>query len=117
MASGCGAQDPPQEPQEGDLRLVPTFRLPNGTDVCDEYHAGAVQLYRNGNWSAICPRSFAGNEEEFTLDAQVICRQLGFPFGSVMGLTVADIAAENRADNIVATRVREPARRSTSVLF
>ena len=60
----------------------------NGTAVatatCDEVHFGGVELFRDGIWGRICVGRFGGDPEEFTLDAQVVCRQLGFPFGSVM---------------------------------
>eukprot|EP00892_Ulva_mutabilis_P007291 jgi/Ulvmu1/4934/UM204_0006.1 len=80
--SGCEASATP--PAEGDVRLVPL----NGTDVptaaCDDVHFGGVELFREGQWGRICAGRFGGEQEDFTLDAQVVCRQLGFPFGTIM---------------------------------
>lgn len=60
----------------------------NGTAVptapCDDVHLGAVELFIEGRWGRICNGDFGGDPEEFTLDAQVVCRQLGFPYGTVM---------------------------------
>lgn len=106
--TGCGAQEPPEEPQEGDLRLVPSVRVPGGTATCDEYHTGAVQMFRNGNWTGFCQAVRTEDEDSFTVDAQVICRQLGFPFGTVTTLSVAGIAPEDRADSIAFTSVLPP---------
>ena len=66
------------------MRLVPLNGTAVATAVCDDVHFGGVELFRKGVWGRICPGPFGGGAEDFTLDAQVICRQLGFPFGSVM---------------------------------
>lgn len=80
--SGCDA--PASAPVDGDVRLVPLNGTAVATATCDEVHFGGVELFRDGIWGRICVGRFGGDPEEFTLDAQVVCRQLGFPFGSVM---------------------------------
>ena len=54
------------------------------TAVCDDVHFGGVELFREGVWGRICTGPFPRGTAEFTLDAQVVCRQLGFPFGTLM---------------------------------
>ena len=54
------------------------------TAVCDDVHFGGVELFREGVWGRICTGPFPSGTAEFTLDAQVVCRQLGFPFGTLM---------------------------------
>lgn len=66
---------------DGDIRLVPLSGAAAATATCDDVHFGVVELFRDGIWGLICGGRAA---EKFTLDAQVICRQLGFPFGSIM---------------------------------
>eukprot|EP00892_Ulva_mutabilis_P007289 jgi/Ulvmu1/4932/UM204_0003.1 len=80
--SGCEA--PAAPPAEGDVRLVPLNGTAVATAACDDVHFGGVELFREGQWGRICAGRFGGDPEEFTVDAQVVCRQLGFPFGTVM---------------------------------
>ena len=40
---------------------------------------GAVEIYNRGRWGAVCIGG--GDTAQFTIDAQVACRQLGFRFG------------------------------------
>ena len=54
------------------------------TAVCDDVHFGGVELFREGVWGRICTGPIPSGTAEFTLDAQVVCRQLGFPFGTPM---------------------------------
>ena len=75
---------PPSPPVEGAVRLVPLNGTAPATATCDDVHFGAVELFRDGIWGRICDGQDGGDPEEFTLDAQVVCRQLGFPFGTVM---------------------------------
>lgn len=79
--AGCG--DPSTPPQEGDVRLVPINASEVATEVCDAGHMGGVGLFREGRWGRICYPASERSEQEFTLDAQVVCRQLGFPFGTL----------------------------------
>ena len=81
-SAGCEAE--PSAPSEGDVRLVPLVETAVPTAVCDEVHFGGVELFREGVWGRVCRSRSRFNEQEFTLDAQVVCRQLGFPFGTVM---------------------------------
>lgn len=80
--AGCASTD--AEPGEGDVRLASLIDSDFGTAPCDDVHLGGVELFRDGRWGRICAGSFGDNAEDFTLDAQVICRQLGFPFGTAM---------------------------------
>ena len=66
------------------MRLVPLSGTAVPTAVCDDVHFGSVQLFREGAWGRICAGRFGRIPKEFTLDAQVVCRQLGFPFGTLM---------------------------------
>ena len=66
------------------MRLVPLNGTAVPTGPCDDVHFGAVDLFREGVWGRICAGSFGGDADHFTLDAQVVCRQLGFPFGTLM---------------------------------
>ena len=66
------------------MRLVPLNGTAVPTAPCDDVHFGGVELFREGVWGRICPGRFGGDEADFTLDAKVVCRQLGFPFGTVM---------------------------------
>lgn len=112
-SAGCGNLVQQLPSQEGDLRLVPSTLFPAGTSSCDLYHAGVVQIFRNGTWGSICPQTSANPrtpriDEEFTVDAQVICRQLGFSFGTVLNVPVADISPADRAEFVVAVEVLLP---------
>lgn len=72
-------------PVEGDVRLVPLNGTASATAECDPVHLGGVELFREGRWGRICSgRNLGGEPEQFTLVTQVVCRQIGFPFGNVM---------------------------------
>ena len=66
------------------MRLVSLNGTEGPTAVCDDIHFGGVELFREGTWGRICADPFGSYPEDFTLDAQVVCRQLGFPFGTLM---------------------------------
>ena len=66
------------------MRIVPLNGTAVPTAVCDDVHFGGVELFHEGTWGRICAGRFRGDLFEFTLDAQVVCRQLGFPFGTLM---------------------------------
>lgn len=70
-------------PSDGDIRLIRPAVDSTTTKPCDDVHLGVVEVYRGGQWGRICSR---GGDQEFTLDAAVICRQIGFPFGNAMDL-------------------------------
>lgn len=72
------------EPTDGDVRLVPLNGTAVPTAACDEVHFGGVELFREGRWGRICSGRGGDEPADFALDAEVICRQLGFPFGTVM---------------------------------
>eukprot|EP00892_Ulva_mutabilis_P012290 jgi/Ulvmu1/9433/UM051_0061.1 len=74
-AAGCPA---PIE-EEGALRLRGGFGTP-----CDVLHSGIVEIFHLGEWGAICfPLFFKATRE-----ADVVCRQLGFPYGSIVDPSV-----------------------------
>lgn len=83
LHAGCEAPAN-TSPTEGDLRLVPLNGTTSPTAACDDVHFGGVEIFHDGRWGRICNDRFSSSPEEFTLDAQVICRQLGFRFGGVM---------------------------------
>ena len=78
--AGCDVEDS-GPPAEGDVRLVPLNGNSPPTAACDDVHFGGVELFHDGRWGRICLET---ETYEFTLDAQVVCRQLGFPFGGVL---------------------------------
>ena len=82
QCAGCDAPNSP--PVEGAVRLVPLNGTVAPTAACDEVHFGGVELFFQGRWGRICSGRFGLGHNDFTLDAQVVCRQLGFPFGTVM---------------------------------
>ena len=63
------------------MRLVGGF----GT-LCDPLHSGFAEVFHDGEWGAIClePFSRSTNPPEDRLVADVVCRQLGFPHGSLV---------------------------------
>lgn len=85
----AGCEERPAAPSDGDLRLVPLNASVASTAVCDDIHFGAVEMFREGRWGRIC-KTGSGDPIAFTIDAQIVCRQLGFPFGTAMddGITV-----------------------------
>lgn len=76
-----GCRDTPAPPADGDVRLVPFAETIAPTSQCDDVHFGGVELFLDGRWGRIC--DFA-EPDEITLDAQVVCRQLNFPYGTAM---------------------------------
>ena len=97
VATGCSAGVPdsgPESPEEGDIRLVPIDGTAAATAPCDDVHFGGLELFHAGQWGRICVGDFipsAGPEpEDFAVDAQVACRELGFPFGTVMDTSEVD---------------------------
>ena len=64
------------------MRLVTLSGAAAETGTCDDVHFGGVEFFNDGEWGRIC----AGSTDEFTaftVDAKVVCRQLGFRFGSL----------------------------------
>eukprot|EP00892_Ulva_mutabilis_P008280 jgi/Ulvmu1/5824/UM025_0081.1 len=81
--SGCTVEDTP--PTQGDVRLVNLRNSNFTTQPCDDVHFGGVEFFNDGRWGRICQFS-ARDPGGFAIDALVICRQLGFPFGSLIDL-------------------------------
>lgn len=95
MHAGCSANL--STPVQGDIRLVNLSGVNSSSAACDEVHFGGVELFNEGQWGRICRgqgssiRS-AGDDgpfADFSIDASVICRQLGFPFGGVYDVASA----------------------------
>lgn len=82
ICAGCPVPD--AVPEEGDVRLVTLNGTSSNTAACDDVHFGGVELFREGRWGRICTGVRFDAADHFTLDAQVVCRQLGFPFGTLM---------------------------------
>lgn len=81
----AGCDSPANDsPMEGDVRLVPLNGTTSPTAACDDVHFGGVEIFHDGRWGRICSDRFGTAPADFTLDAQVVCRQLGFPYGGVM---------------------------------
>ena len=84
--AGCTSDDSP--PTQGDIRLVDLDDITANTQPCDAVHFGGVEIFNDDRYGRVCTGRFGGGDTaDFTIDAQVACRQLGFPFG---GLYVAD---------------------------
>lgn len=69
---------------QGDVRLINIRGSNFSTQPCDDVHIGGVEIFNDGRWGRIC--TVTGIPVGFTVSAKVICRQLGFPFGSVVDL-------------------------------
>lgn len=80
LRAGCAINS--SAPIQGDVRLVSLGGTVTATSTCDEVHFGGVEIFNDGVWGRIC----AGRVDQFTaftVDAKVVCRQLGFPLGSL----------------------------------
>ena len=62
---------------QGDVRLRGGFGTP-----CDPVHSGFIEVFNAGEWGAICEGG--GYRTTDRLVADVVCRQLGFPHGTVV---------------------------------
>lgn len=54
------------------------------TQPCDAVHFGHVQIFNDGEWGSVCAAGIGRSHGKWTVDATVICRQLGLPFGNLM---------------------------------
>ena len=72
--AGC----PEQPAEQGSVRLRGGFGTP-----CDPVHTGFVEIFNAGEWGAICDVNDRRLKRADIL-ADVICRQLGFPHGTVI---------------------------------
>lgn len=97
MRAGCATDTSP--PTQGDLRLVPLPGITSNTAPCEAVHFGAVEIFNEGRWGRICNGRSSIAEEHFTLDAQVVCRQLGFPFGGLYDVAEAENSTETSIDS------------------
>ena len=80
---GCAGCSPNNKaPAQGDVRLIALDDiLP--TQPCDAVHFGGVEIFNNGQWGRICSDRSGRSNRDFTIDANVVCKQLGFPFGTL----------------------------------
>ena len=62
---------------QGSVRLRGGFGTP-----CDPVHTGFIEVFNEGQWGAIC-QGGGPNTADF-LVGDVVCRQLGFPHGTVV---------------------------------
>lgn len=70
-------------------------------------HFGAVEIFNNGQWGRVCVGPSSFEFARFQLDAGVVCRQLGFPFATLLPLTSSNtILPELSASIVWATDVR-----------
>ena len=72
--AGCNVQD---NSTEGSVRLRGGFGTP-----CDPLHSGFIEVLHNDEWGSICTQSIREDRGENNLVADVVCRQLGFPYGN-----------------------------------
>ena len=82
--AGCDSDE--ITPTQGDVRLVSLSGAATETATCDDVHFGGVEFFNDGEWGRICAGLNDGFEA-FTVDATVVCRQLGFRFGSLYDVT------------------------------
>ena len=82
FATNAGCTAKVATPTQGDVRLIPLRGVPP-TAACDDVHLGGVEVFNDGRWGRICIDRFS-TMSAFTIDAGVICRELGFPFGSLL---------------------------------
>lgn len=75
LCAGC--PDPPA-PVLGSVRLRGGFGTP-----CDPVHTGFVEVFNEGEWGAICNGKLESGDLD-ALTADVVCRQLGLPHGTVV---------------------------------
>lgn len=66
-------------PVEGSVRLRGGFGSP-----CDAIHSGFVEIFHRREWGAIC----TGRQFDTPQVAGVVCRQLGFPHGTLVDPSV-----------------------------
>lgn len=87
VSAGCTVEG--TAPSQGDVRLVNLRGNNFTTQSCDEVHFGGVEIFNDGEWGRVC----TGFSERagFAVDAKVVCRQLGFPFGSLMDVQEAQL--------------------------
>ena len=64
-------------PEEGSVRLRGGFGTP-----CDPVHSGFVEVFHRSEWGAICSPIAMENVDRLVAD--VVCRQLGFPHGTIV---------------------------------
>lgn len=66
---------------------MPVLNGVRATSTCDEMHFGAVEIFNSGRWGRICAGGpGAAALSSFQMDAAVACRQLGFPFATLLPL-------------------------------
>lgn len=103
--AGCKA--PEAAPMQGDVRLVPLPGIESPTQPCDAVHFGYAQIFNDGLWGSVCATGIDRSHGKWTVDATVICRQLGFSFGNLM---------DARAPTFTATAGSTPPVFATDVL-
>lgn len=52
--------------------------------LCDPLHSGAVEIFHDTEWGAICQFSTNPRSQSNRLEADVVCRQIGFPYATLI---------------------------------
>lgn len=76
--------------EEGSIRLVDGLGTP-----CDPLYTGTVEIFHAGEWGTICVSVGAQRVPIDLLAADTVCRQLGFPHGTIVS------SLDPRADVII----------------
>eukprot|EP00892_Ulva_mutabilis_P011614 jgi/Ulvmu1/8825/UM049_0005.1 len=79
----CANSEPGCDVQEGSADGAVRLRGGFGTP-CDPIHSGFVEVLNLGQWGSICGGIFFSEEFLDNLVADVVCRQLGFPHGTLI---------------------------------
>lgn len=93
----AGCVSDPSPPEQGDVRLVPLHGI-TPTAPCDTVHYGGVEIFNDGQWGRICIGDFGYAVEEFPVEAAVVCRQLGFPYGGLYDVRDPDPSSRFRVE-------------------
>ena len=95
-----------QPPAQGDIRLVALQGVNSTNRACDVVHFGGVEFFNDGQRGRIYVDSDLDHAEP-TVSANVICRQLGFPFGGLIETATRSGGLSDGNDTVVwATEVQ-----------
>lgn len=85
------------------MRLVNILGVNSTSSPCDDVYFGGVEFFNRGQWGRVC-FGFQQQSVSFTLDALVICRQLGFPYGGVYASGQPDSSIRRLAPRVSVTQ-------------
>ena len=88
---------------QGDVRLRGGF-----STSCDSLHTGFIEVFNAGEWGAICDGESSRTTD--LLVADVVCRQLGFPHGTVVDslTTRTDLPFDYYFADVLSEEAQEP---------